>query len=44
VDWVRDLVPANGRIAVHEVANVLEISVGSVYSNLKNGLNMCEFL
>jgi hypothetical protein len=44
VDWVRDLVPENGRIAAHEVANVLGISFGPVYSNLKNGLNMCELL
>jgi len=29
VDWVRDLVPENGRITVREVANVLGISFGS---------------
>jgi hypothetical protein len=38
------LVPDNGSIAVHEFINILGISFGSVYSILKNSLNMWELL
>jgi hypothetical protein len=40
VDKVKDLVLENRRITIHEVANILGISVGSVHTSLKDNLNM----
>jgi DNA-binding transcriptional regulator GbsR (MarR family) len=40
VDKVKDLVLENRRITIHEVANILGISVGSVHTSLKDSLNM----
>jgi hypothetical protein len=40
VDKVKDLVLEKRRITIHEVANVLGISMGLVHTSLKDNLNM----
>jgi len=40
VDKVKDLVLENRRITIHEVANLLGISVDSVHTSLKDNLNV----
>jgi hypothetical protein len=40
VDKVKDLVSEHRRITIHEVANILGISMGSVHTSLQDNLNV----